>query len=361
MSRLVISDWSAISPFGVERDAFTAGITAGAVAGTVRPDRLEALPGDGLAHEVPDFDIRQVLGSKGTRSMDRLSALSVAGVRQLLDAVPGRRVSATGRRTALVLGTTSGSVQTMVNLTRDTLVQQRPFYVQAAQIPSGIMNSAAAQCAIWHGITGPNATVGGGRAAGLFALRYALRLHAAGRADTVLCGAAEELTHARAWVEHQGRPAGEPSGPLGEGCAVLLLERTEEVDGGLCEVLAVETGIHGGTDVEPALTECLTRTFDRAGVDPGTVWAVSTQAGAGPLGVAERNAVDALLKDERTRRVPTNQPWGEAGAVTVPFQLASVLVEAGRDPAAAGGTALVVAVDQDGVLGCALLRMGTSG
>ncbi|MFJ9887207.1 hypothetical protein ACIQRW_15240 [Streptomyces sp. NPDC091287] len=60
------------------------------------------------AHLVPGFEVRQTLGKKGTRSMDRVTGLTVAAVGNLLEQDDATRESATGERAALVLATTTG-------------------------------------------------------------------------------------------------------------------------------------------------------------------------------------------------------------------------------------------------------------
>lgn len=354
----VVSGWSAVSPFGVGTASFSSGL-AGGVAAPARPDEeWGPVPAPGEHLLVPDFSAREALGKKGTRSMDRVSALAVTTVRELLSADERHREVATGERAALVLGTTTGSVKSMMDITRDTLIHEKPFYIDAARIPNAIMNSAAAQCAIWHELRGPNTTVAGGRVAPLFAMRYAMRLLEADRAGAVLCGGAEEFSAARAWLEHHGRTEPEP-GVLSEGCALFLLERDVTGAGNRAEVLAVETGVHGGTDAEEMMLACLRRAFERAGVSPADVWAVSAVPCGETLGAAENAALDAVV-DPSVRRVPEGMPWGDAGAVTAAFQLAAVLAEADRDPAATGRVAVVTTMDRDGVLGCALLRMGAA-
>lgn len=357
MTRPVISAWSAVSPFGIGRDSFVDGLARGEPPATL-PDPAEGPVPGGRPHLlVPGFDIREVLGRKGTRSMDRVSALAVTAVRELLDSAERNREVGTGDHTALVLGTTTGSVKSMMDITRDTLIHKKPFYIDAARIPNAIMNSASAQCAIWHQLTGPNTTVAGGRVAGLFALRYSLRLLRADRAKAVLCGGAEEFSPARAWLEHHGRVPGEPGTALGEGCALLLVEPGDA--GGdrlvLAEVLAVETGIHTGDNLDSALGECLQRALHRAGVTADQVWAVSSVPSDGPPGDAERSAVNSVFDGLSPRRIPDGQPWGDAGAVTATFQIITVLAAAQEPTEAAGRLAMIVSVDRDGALGCALL------
>ena len=112
---------------------------------------------DAEAYLATEFDVEERLGSKGTASMDRSSALAVGVTAELLDKVdiPGT--------VGVVLGTTSGSAQTQYEFTRDSLTRRKPYFVNPAVVPFALMNSAASQCAIWHGITGPNSTIAAGR------------------------------------------------------------------------------------------------------------------------------------------------------------------------------------------------------
>ena len=355
MSRPVISAWSAVSPFGIGGRPFAEGVVSGRDAVVALDPERWPVPASAAAL-VPGFDIREVLGRKGTRSMDRVSALAVATVGDLLDTAAHVRKVATGENAALVLGTTAGSAKSMMDITRDTLLQKKPFYIDTGRIPNAIMNSAAAQCAIWHGLQGPNATVAGGRVAGLFALRYALRLLSAGRAAAVLCGGVEELTPERLWLEHHGRGA-EPEVPLGEGCALVLIEPVGTAASSHAEILAVETAVYPEDGLAGAYAKCVRRTLARAGVGVADLWALSPAALPG-WEDAERQLVEETLDGHRPRWLSGHPAWGDAGAATAAFQIASVLAVADADPADTPRTAAVVSADRDGVLGCAVLRVG---
>ena len=186
-----ITGWSAVSPFGLDSDDFRRGLFDGRA--THRPvDRERWEVADDEASIVPDFDARAVLGRKGTRSMDRVTALAVTATGRLLagDRSPrtgpdaarpastltsgsaltsgsglaaGSAARDAGFGTGLVLGTSIGSAQSMMDFTRSSLVAEKPFYVDPAQMPNAVMNCAAGQCAIWYQIKGPNATIAGGR------------------------------------------------------------------------------------------------------------------------------------------------------------------------------------------------------
>ncbi|GLZ32199.1 3-oxoacyl-ACP synthase [Lentzea sp. NBRC 105346] len=347
----VITAWSAVSPFGIGRDAFADGLHAGRATKLALDKELWTGP-DAEACLVPGFTAAGVLGKKGTRSMDRATGLAVATVGKMLDDQPRGREIATGDHAALVLGTTTGSAQSMMDFTRDSLTGEKPFFVDPSRFPNTVMNCAAGQCAIWHQLRGPNATVAGGRVAGLHALNYARRLLTSGRADTALCGAVEEYSAARSWLDRVG--SGDDARVLGEGCAMVQLECGAEDPGrrALAEVRAVEFGVFTD-DCGPALTACVRRALDRAGASAADVWAVSPSGTAGP---GEEAALREVLGDLDAYRSPDLSLIGDTAGAASAMQITAVLAMAERDRGAAGRVALITAVDE-GVVGCAVLGL----
>lgn len=363
----VISAWTAVSPLGLRAADFSSGLGSG--RGTGKPlDPEEWSVPFREACLVPDFHIREILGRKNTRSMDRVTGLAVTAIRHLLSgereekAGDGAgRLPGVGEHTGLALGTSTGSAQSIMDFTRDSLVSAKPFFVDPARFPNTVMNCAAGQSAIWHGLKGPNATIAGGRAAGLLTLRYALRLQRAGRARTVLCGAVEEFTSARAWLEWHTRADDDASAVLGEGAAVWLLETADEARehgrGGLAEVAGVEFGFAADpAAARTALADAVTRLLDRTGTAPGDVRALADSQAPGAEGEAERAALADVLGGHQPPRVSTADAIGDTCAASAAFQIAAVLALAERGGIAPGSPALVTTVDRDGVVGAALLR-----
>ena len=305
MSGFWITGWATISPHGRGRKAF-----------------LDAAP---RSRGVPDFDVSEVLGAKGTRSINRVTALAIATVGDLL----ANTGCPTGEGTGLVLGTTTGSVESMMSFTRSSLTAERPYQVGPTLFPNTVMNCAAGKCAIWHDLRGPNTTIAGGRTTGLQALAYTGRLLRAGRAERVLVGAAEELSPARAWLA--------PGVPFTEGCAMLLVEP----GAGMAEILSVRSRISPDGDIPATLRACVDGALDAASVPLKEIWAGS--------GIRLRGAksLDGLA--------------GEASSATAVFRIASVLAEAERTPARADRFALVTAHDADGSVSALVLRVAGSG
>ncbi|MFF8643718.1 beta-ketoacyl synthase N-terminal-like domain-containing protein [Streptomyces sp. NPDC015345] len=352
----VITGWSAVSPYGLGREEFAAGLRGGAKTAVRADPELGPLPSPD-ACMVPGFDIQGLLGKKGTAKMDRLTALALVASDGLLLDDEGNRTVRTDDSTGVVLGITMGSLENVTNFLRQSYTQARPFHVDAGRIPFGSLNHAAGATAIRHGLKGPNTTVAGGRASGLLALNYARRLMSQGRATKYLVGSAEEFSAAHAWYEHTAAP-GEPAPLLGEGCGLLLVEHAGTAERPpLAAVLSVETRVDIDDDPYAAVTACARRALERAGVGADEVWAAVPCAAPSAAGRAEHEALTALLPAAALSRVPSMELLGDTGAASASLQIGAVLAAAGSDHDAQGRIALVSAVDQDGAVACAVLRL----
>ncbi|MEU4076209.1 3-oxoacyl-ACP synthase [Streptomyces venezuelae] len=350
---LVFTAWSSVSPYGMEAAAYAEGI--GSATGALADLDPEAFPGPyRQGAVVPEFTAAGALGKKGTRTMDRVTALAVSTFGHLLDEC-GPALVERPESVALVLGTGSGSVQSIMDFTRDSLTGDRPYLVDPARFPNTVMNRAAGQSAIWHGIKGPNTTVAGGWLTGLLVLGYAGRLHRGGHCERVLCGVAEEYSEQRAWLEwHAAEEGTRP--PLGEGGAAWLLESAEAArDAGrtpLARLLGTRfRAYHRPDEAADALTTCVRALLDEAGADPDDVRLVV------PLGTAgEEDAVRRALPTGREPEWIRCRPLlGDTSAAATGFQTAAVLARAAGGGLPAGQLALVTGIDRDGTVGCALL------
>jgi 3-oxoacyl-[acyl-carrier-protein] synthase II len=339
MTGVVISAWSALSPFGHGRIAFSSGVRAGR---PVAPVSTQDDWGAAAARVVPGFDIVEQLGRKGTSSMDRASALAVATLRGLQGDEAGSVLP--DPRTGVVLGTTSGSTRTQFEFTRDSLTRRRPYFVNPAQMPFALMNSAAAQCASWHGLTGPNSTIAAGRVSGPAVLRYASRLLRTGRASSVFAGAVEEHSGARELLE-QGQP-------LGEACGLFFLQTAAAGNrAALAEVVALTTGFG---EPRRALAECLRRAM--AGREPADVWGFASTGGTPAESEVEREAADEVLGRIGTVVHP-GRLVGDTGAASGVLGVAALLAMAEGDAGARGRLAVTTSVDRNGMAGCVVLSL----
>ncbi|MEM9555032.1 MAG: beta-ketoacyl synthase N-terminal-like domain-containing protein [Acidobacteriota bacterium] len=139
-----------------------------------------------------DFDPRRDLGAANVRPIDRTGRLVAAAAGRALRARGWSADDLQALEIGLVLGTMYGSVHTISAFDRRGL-EAGPKYVKPLDFANSVINAAAGQTAIWHGLCGPNSTVAGGLTAGLQALGLATELVRGGRAAALLAGGSDEL------------------------------------------------------------------------------------------------------------------------------------------------------------------------
>jgi 3-oxoacyl-[acyl-carrier-protein] synthase II len=356
---VVLSAWSVVSPFGVGREVFDAGVLSGQSA--IGPLDHGTYPGPfDRAGLVPGFTAAKYLGVKGTRLMDRLTALAVTAVGGLVEQCEGELAS-DPERAALVLGTGWAGVQSIMDTTRDSLVGEKPYHVDPAKFPNTVMNKAAGQSAIWHRIKGPNTTITGDWLTGLLALSYAIRLLRGGHCDRVLCGAVEEYSVQRAWLEWHAAPAEDRSRlDLGEGAAFFLVEPLADARraGRTPLVRVLATRFMAFSEPEgagKALADCVRAALGQARASARDVRIVAPSSAGGEVGEFERNAILDVIGTGDPQWIECRSLVGDTSSVSTGFQTAAVLAAVRANDFGASDLALVTAIDRDGTVGCALL------
>jgi 3-oxoacyl-[acyl-carrier-protein] synthase II len=365
---MAVTGWGVISPIGIGPEAFAEGVRAGRSGRrAVEPARQAALP-CAEACTIPEFEAARFLGPKGTRVLDRTMALAVTATGMALRdgavEVTPERAAAMG----LVLGTSNGSAKSTFDYTRETLVGKKPYLVSPELFPNTVMNGAAGQCAIWHGLRALNTTVSGGRLAGVLSLRYAARMLRLGYAELVVAGGVEEFSAEMAWASHLAASSRKEAAPvLGEGCAMFLLERAEGAlragRGVVAEVLSCEVGVYAAGDGSPAalqadgLARCIRRALDTAGVLAQEVWALSRRASdLDALDAIEERALTAALEGHvPDRQVEIGSLVGECFSASGALQLAALLALLAADEGR-GKVGLLTSVAHGGGVGCVVVR-----
>lgn len=316
---------------------------------------------------VPGFRAADHLGRKGTKNLDRLAGLSLVACKQALEEAGPAPAGTEPARTGVVLATNTGSIAGYSDLLYDTLTLEKPYLINPGKFAGSVMNCSAGQMAIRHGLKGLNATVAGGRSASLYAFRHARLAMAAGRAEKLLVGGAEELSAPAAWAWHHAGTLREQA-PVGEGSAVFVV-RSEETPGEpvLAELLACEVGFHGWTGVSRrsglhrglanGLADAVTRALERSRVTPGEVTAVSLGA-AGHIGLdrLEERAVRLAL-GRLPEPVRVTEVLGETYSAGGAMQLAALLARWKSSPGGNGPRiGLITSVGHDGNAGALVVR-----
>ncbi|WP_031160174.1 beta-ketoacyl synthase N-terminal-like domain-containing protein [Streptosporangium roseum] len=355
---LVITGCGVVSPAGVGLEPLAA-----AVNGTGREEAdLEAIGGEfppmPLA-ATPDLRPEEYLGRKGIRSLDRTTQLALVASNRALAGLGAPLADRDRARTGVVIGTSTGSIRSSSEFSRETLVREKPYLVRASFFPNSVMNFCASQIAIWNALRGVNATIADGRVSGLAAVRYARNAIVQGHVDRALVGAVEELCPQSAWAWYLSG-ALMPAAAVGEGAAVFVVETSEGAAAAgrapLAELLACEVGTLGMSDVRRGLAVCVERALRRSGVPTEAVTAVSLSAtGLRGLGPAEEDGVRGALGDLPPHRIRTAALVGESFSASGALQIAGLLAE-WRAGAAIGPVALVTSVGDDGNIGCLVVR-----
>lgn len=365
---LTITGCGVISPAGTGLDALANGDGGGTV-----PERAGSGDGDlagvgteafppGARRQVPDLGVRERLGRKGTRNLDRTTALGLIACQLALgdraELMPDEERASTG----VVIGTSTGSVRSSSEFSRDTLVQERPYLVNPSLFPNTIMNCCASQIAIRYSLRGVNATLAGGQSSGLHALRYARNAIGQGHARRLLVGAVEELSPQSAWAWRLSKTL-KSDAPVGEGAAVFMVENADSFGPGrrpLADLLACEVSYTSLPDRRDRLADDLARVIAKAmrrsGVTVDQVDAVAFgSTGQVALGSVESRAVRVALGGPPKHSVTVKSVVGECFSASVALQLAGLLAHWESSPADRTRFGLVTSIGLDGNVGCVVL------
>jgi 3-oxoacyl-[acyl-carrier-protein] synthase II len=293
-----------------------AGLHAALCEGRSAFKEIELFSLDGLearqAGEIRPFEPRDYLGERNLRPIDRTSRLLLAAAQRALDESGWTPELRAEREVGLMLGTVFCSLKTIAEFDRRGL-QLGPSHVSPLDFANSVINAAAGQTAIWHGLRGVNSTISAGEASGLLAIASGASQIRGGHAGALLAGGAEELCfesflgHLRAGRLCDSAPlpfdARRSGFALSEGAALLMLEEAAGAAAREARVFAEVLG-HGSAfdplETEDGAAQAVARAvriaLDDAGIAPGDVDAVSVSAsGCVPGDRAEAAGIAAAL------------------------------------------------------------------
>ncbi|WP_345812295.1 beta-ketoacyl synthase N-terminal-like domain-containing protein [Paraburkholderia sp. PREW-6R] len=362
-----IASWEALSPVGMGSRTFHTAAQAPMAPATLPADLAQAdFPTD-VRYRPTHFDAAAILGTKGIRTMDRTTALTLATSTLLYERM-GRAEGVPLDRTGFVVGTSTGSIRSTSDFTRESLVQPRPFLVNPAHFPNTVMNCAAGQCGIRFNARSVNATISGGRLSGLLAFRYASQMLRRGYVDLLITGSVEELCPQSAWahrqlIAHDCRH----DVPLGEGCSMFALARPDVARtlarGPVSDILALQYGRYFDPLGErPAaadgLQACIADALAQAGLEAGQIDRCVLCGGPDvDNGDLEMQAITRVFGHQvAIDGANLVEQFGDTYSATSSLALGWLL---GQLEAGAGRTqkyGLVIASSEDGHAGCLIVR-----
>lgn len=348
---VVVTGAGVLSPLGYRREDLFGALLRGERGlrpVTVFETRRLELP---RAGELNGDGPEQYLKGRSLRPLDRTGRLAAAAAELALEDSGYRRHHRPASGSAadeseggdsaplpagLVLGTMFGSVRTISEFDRRALTAG-PQYTKPFDFANSVINAAAGQAAIWHGLAGINETVAGGTTAGLGALAHAADLIRAGRAEALLAGGAEELSFEACWgFARAGLLTQDPEDDAsatpfharrhgflpGEGGALLMLEERGSAEARAADVLGRLAGSGSsfdpsrGSDPESsaaAVRRAVEAALEDAGLEPADVDVLSTSAsGSRQVDVCEAQGLAAAL-GERAAELPVTAVKGALG------------------------------------------------
>ncbi|WP_328537738.1 beta-ketoacyl synthase N-terminal-like domain-containing protein [Streptomyces sp. NBC_00344] len=357
--QLQISDVSVLSAAGIGLDALRArlldpgiGTGAGIEPPAADAEYYEGLPG--RVAGVPDFKITDFVPRKGTKNLDRTTALGLAASTLLKRDLSERAAitDASWESTGIAMGTVVGSLRSSVDLDIDIIRGRGIDLVNPAAFPNTTMNCCASQIAIWHQFRGPNSTLANGSVSALSALRYAARLIRCGHAQRMLVGGVEELSPHTAWGTRLKKDVDE-SVVIGEGAAMVALEPSgPDAPQALATVTACEV-MFAPDRTQAGYTAALRRAVTRA-QEAGAAAGVDVRLVLpGAVGTVQEQSEAAALEQIDGERVDVRTAVGECGGALGAMQIAAA-VALGRP----GTGVLITGIDDSGAVAAALLTIG---
>ncbi|RLC06865.1 MAG: hypothetical protein DRH90_02150 [Deltaproteobacteria bacterium] len=319
MTSISITGIGVISSLGIGREAFWEGCLA-ARSGVKQITTFDTEPySSNVAACVVDFTPAGFMSPMTYRRMSRISRMAVAASIEAVDD-SGLCLDRMNReRVAVVMGTSYGSSSHVDGFYR-SLLADGPRGAQPLLFPETVPNAPASHISIYHKIQGPNATLCQNEISAETGMAYARSLLDGNVVDVVLLGGAEELSEilfgcydavgglnkirVNKGEDIQPKPGGGLI--LGEGAAVLIMERSEsarqrgaKIYGSLeASIIAGDVSAMGHYAKDGRqMARAIVRSMEKAGIQPVDIDHVSVSANyAKDLDIMELEQIESCLQ-----------------------------------------------------------------
>ena len=306
--KIVITGMGAVTPVGVGVDAYWAGLMKGR-CGIDRIHRFDA--GDlavQIAAEVKDFRVEDHMPAKLIRETDAFTQFAFAAAREAIEDAMGAgkktaapsaedgsagAIPASPERMGIVMGTAMSGIDTIAS-TQEILTNAVHKNVGPRFVPRILGNIAAAQIAIYYGMTGPSYTISTACASGGDAISESAMLLLAGETDAVLAVGADStlcplVIYSLANAGALSREKDDPEGAcrpfdrnaggfvMGEGGGAIVLETETHAKARGARIYAELAGWANNNDAWHVTSplkdgsmaaECMMRALEKAGLEP---------------------------------------------------------------------------------------------
>lgn len=327
MRRIVVTGMGAVSPLGASVSSSWSRLLAGQSGIRRLPDEIVGeLPAKvgGVVPTIAEdpeagFDPDSVLPPKDQRKVDRFILFAMAAADEALKQAMWNPVSEEDRqRTATIIASGVGGFPAITDAVR-TVDQRGPRRLSPFTIPSFLVNLAAGQVSIRHGLKGPLGAPVTACAAGVQAIGDAARMIRANEADIAVCGGTEACINtvslggfaaARALSTGFNETPARASRPfdmmrdgfvMGEGAGILVIESLSHALARGAEPLAELVGygttadahhVTSGPEDGSGAAGAMQIAIHQAGISPEQISHLNAHATSTPLG--DRGEIEAI-------------------------------------------------------------------
>lgn len=354
--KVVITGMGAISPLGLS----VAETWENAIRGTSGVGPITLFDASDflvkIACEVKNFEPDDFMPSREARRRDRYEQLASAAA---IEAIQQAGLPANGSepgRIGLVVSSAIGGVSSLEEASI-VVEKEGPRRVNPFLIPMLMSNGAAGLIAIDYGFQGPAFSVASACASGADGIGVAWMMLRAGMLDAVIAGASESTIcpvsiaafdrigatsrrEQQPWVTPQPFDKNRDGLVMGEGAAILVLEREEHARRRGAEILAEMAGYAATADAYHITapsedgsggSRAIRLAMETAGVHPQEIGYINAHGTATPMNdLSETRAIKAAFGDQ-AYRIPvsstksmTGHMMGATGALEAIFCVQAV-------------------------------------
>jgi 3-oxoacyl-[acyl-carrier-protein] synthase II len=266
-----------------------------------------------------EFDPEVVMTPKEARRMDRFAQLAVAAADQAADEA-GLLGEVDPARVGVIVGTGVGGLTTLQAECK-TWLEEGDRAVSPLFVPMMMPNAAAGQIAMRRGLHGPGFSIASACSTGAHSIGEAARLIARGEADVMISGGTEAALVGLCLAAFKRMGALSRVGEsrpfdtrrdgfvMGEGSAVLVLEREEHARARGAQIYARVTGYGASND---AFHITQPETNGRGAVEAMTAALRDADLGPEDVGYVNAHGTSTPIND-RVETLALRQVLGEDG------------------------------------------------